>query len=179
MGIQDVLGGDFDSAQLTGQRGANLYKFQGRHKIKITQFKPLGRKPGFSLDGELVASTSGALQPGASVGFPMVKGQYPEYFQSMVKRVIGGALGQAPEKIKGNHVAAASQPTQPLKSKIITVETTAPNEKGYSQINILGGDEVPVTQAAYNPATPQADGDGGDDDGGGDGASGEPDFDFS
>lgn len=156
MAVNDVLGTGFDDAPLSIQRGASLYDFEGRHKIRISKFAPLSQKPGFSVDAELVASTSSGLRPGAHVGFPMVKSPTPAYavyFQSMVKRVIGAAFGQPPEKIKGQHVAAAADPIKaPLKGKIIVIETTAPNAKGKRNINILGGDEVQVTQAAYDPS---------------------------
>lgn len=144
---------DFDSTPLTGQRGANLFDFPGVHKIKLRSFKKLGRKPGIGVDAEVVASTNGGLQPGASAGWPLVKGQFPEYFNSACKRVVGYALGKDPEQVKKSHVEACVTDQKHLRDKVIVVETTAPNSEGYSNINVIGDASIEVKQGAPGTGT--------------------------
>lgn len=140
-----LIGDNFDSMPLTGQRGANLFKFPGKHKVKIVSMHETKQSPGVGLDATLVASTTGRLDAGAAVGWPIMKGKFPEYFYSAIKRIIGYALGKEPEKIQGKHVLAVLAGKGALvKDKIVTIETTAPDEKGYSNINVLGGDEIEV-----------------------------------
>lgn len=161
-----LIGDNFDSTPLTGQRGANLLKFPGKHKIRLTSLIETKQTPGVGVDAVLIASTSGRLEEGSHVGWPAMKGKFPEYFYSALKRIIGYALGVDPEKVQGKHVAAIlAGKGAKVKDKIIVVETTAPNEEGYSNINILGGDlevvhKVPAAGQAYVPPSGNDDVDG-------------------
>lgn len=155
-----LLGDNFDSTPLTGQLGANLFKFPGKHKVRLVTVQETKRNPGVGVDATLIASTSGRLQEGAGVGWPIMKGKFPEYFVSALKRLVGYGLGADPEKVTKKHVEAVlAKRGEPIKGKIISIETTAPNAEGFSNINILGGDEVviahkePAAGMAYDPKT--------------------------
>ena len=162
-----LIGDTFDSTPLTGQRGANLFKFPGKHKIRLTSLIETKQTPGVGVDAVLIASTSGRLEVDSHVGWPAMKGKFPEYFYSALKRIIGYALGVEPEKVQGKHVAAIlAGKGEKVKGRVITVETTAPNEEGYSNINILGGDlpvehKTPAAGQAYVPPTGDDDAEGG------------------
>jgi hypothetical protein len=145
---------NFDAQGLTGQYGAKLAQYPGTHKFKIKAFAPLQRATGIGVDGELIASTNGRLQPGSQVGLALIKGKFPEYFSSACKRLIGLAMGQDPEKVKKEHVQkiAAAKGKQ-IADKVITVEVGPLRKDGYGNVNYVGGADFKVTQAAEGTGT--------------------------
>lgn len=157
--MSSLIGDGFDSTPLTGQRGANLFKIPGKHKIQLVALHETKRNPGVGVDAVLIASNSGRLPANASVGWPQMKGKFPEYFYSALKRIIGYGLGRKPEEIMQKHVVAVlSRKGEPVKGKIIVIETTPKDDKGFSNINILGGADLEVTHkepaagAEYEPS---------------------------
>jgi hypothetical protein len=149
-----------NKAALTGKRSPKLRKFLGKHELELSNFKTAVSKNKDTMNQDyavaefkVIRSTNPALTPGQIVAWTRFKNpQWPDYFFSDIKCLIGALTGKDPESIteKKMELVAAGK----ANGKRLIADVASDGEYNTEEFSTPKGDEL-FTQVA-NEDQPKA-----------------------